>query len=200
MANFRLSARSSRLTQYFQKSAKPLSLVIVIAVGLASTGCKKVVVPNVAQQDLDQAKQTLTAAQLKPGTITGAQVPGAYVVDQTPGAGQQVSGNTAINLTVEAPVAVPDLTKNKVTDAVSALQLAGLQVTFIKQPTLKLFGGANVVAQSPPPNTSVHRNSIVTITVAAPPDWGSLATLVTKEPAYNKLDPQYRQVLDSFLK
>ena len=66
MANSRLSARSSKVTLHVCKPANHLWLLIaVLAAGLASSGCKKAVVPNVVQQDLDQAKQTLAAAQLK---------------------------------------------------------------------------------------------------------------------------------------
>jgi beta-lactam-binding protein with PASTA domain len=201
MGNSHLSARSSKVTLHIRKPAKHLCLLMVaLAAGLASSGCKKAVVPNVAQQDLDQAKQTLAAAQLKPGNITGPQVPGSYVVAQTLAAGQQVSANSTVDLTVEAPLAVPDFTKNKVTDAVSTLQIMGLQVAFNKQPTPKLFGGASVVAQAPVAATLVHRGSVVTLTVETPRDWSALVGLVAKEPAYAKLDPQYRQVLDNFLK
>jgi len=122
------------------------------------------------------------------------------VVAQTLAAGQQVSTNSTVDLTVDAPVVVPDLTKNKVTDAMTTLQLMGLQVAFVKQPTLKLFGGASVVAQVPVAATPVHRGSLITLTVATPPDLSVLGGLVTKEPAYAKLDPQYRQLLDNFLK
>jgi len=38
------------------------------------------------------------------------------------------------------------------------------------------------------------------LTVTAPPDVGVLLGLVTKEPAYQKLNPEYRNVLDAFLK
>lgn len=189
------------MSQYFGKSAKHLGLLIVMLVaGLATSGCKKAVVPNVVQQDLDQAKQTLANAQLKPGNITGTQGAGSYVVTQSVPAGQPVATNSAVDLTVEAPLQVPDLTNNKVTDAVTTLQIMGFQVAFIKQPTLKLFGGSKVTAQSPVAATIVHRGSLVTLTVATPPDLSALGGLVTKEPAYAKLDPQYRQVLDEFLK
>jgi len=175
-------------------------LLVAVTAGLVSTGCKKVAVPNVVDQDFDQAKQTLAAAKLKLGNINGIQGPGSYVLTQTPPAGQQVSANTPVDLTVAAPVPVPDLTNNKLTDAVSILQGTGLPVAFIRQPTLKLFGGAKVLAQTPVPATLVRRGTVVTITVASPPDLGALVGLVTKEPAYANLNPEYRQVLDQFLK
>ena len=181
--------------------AKHLLLFITaVTAVLISTGCKKVAVPSVAQLDLDQAKQILTSAGLKVGNITGTQGPGTYVLTQSINPGVQVKADTAVDLTVEAPVQVPDLTKNKITDAVSTLQISGLGVAFIKQPTLKLFGGAKVIAQTPLPTTLVHRGTVVTITVSSPPDLGALVGLVTKEPAYANLNPEYRNILDQFLK
>jgi len=176
-------------------------LLIAIFAGLCASGCKKpVAVPNVVQQDLEQAKQTLTAAQLKPGNILGGQGAGAYVVAQSPAASQQVSANSAVDLTVELPVTVPDMTKQNVTDAVSTLQNMGLKVMFIKDPTRKLFGAPKVTAQSPAAATLVRHDATITLTVQAPPDLTALVGLVTKEPAYEKLKPEYRNVLDAFLK
>lgn len=181
--------------------AKHLFLVLVaVAAGLTTAGCKKVAVPDVMQQDVDQAKQILATSGLKPGNITGAQGTGSYVVAQTPGPGQQVRANTQVDLTVELPVAVPDLTNSSLTDAVSTLQGAGLTVAFVKQRTMRLFGGPKVITQSPLPATMARRGATVTLTVAAPPDLGVLVGMVTKEPAYAKLNPEYRQTLDAFLK
>jgi beta-lactam-binding protein with PASTA domain len=196
-----LDCHSHDGSSFRAKRPKYLLLLSVAIAALAFIGCsKKVVVPNVLQQDLEQAKQTLASMKLKPGNINGPQAPGSYVVSQSPGSGLQVSANTQVDLTVESPVAVPNLTNNKVTDAISSLQANGLMVAFIKQPALNLFGGSKVLAQTPAVATMVHRGTVVTVTVAMPPDLGKLVGLVTKEPAYEKLDPQYRQVLDEFLK
>jgi len=54
--------------------ARQARLVVagVVALTLACAGCsKKVAVPNVVDQDVEQAKQALAAAGLKPGNITG---------------------------------------------------------------------------------------------------------------------------------
>src|SRR5579864_138576 len=46
--------------------------LVVVAVLLSLTGCaKKVLVPDVTQQDLDQAEKALTGLQLKVGTVSG---------------------------------------------------------------------------------------------------------------------------------
>jgi len=46
----------------------------------------------------------------------------------------------------------------------------------------------------------VHRGTTVTLNVSTPPDLGVLVGMVTKDPAYNKLNPEYRQYIDAFLK
>jgi serine/threonine-protein kinase len=182
-----------------------LLLAGLLAGALACAGCtKKIAVPNVVQQDVEQAKQTLAAAQLKPGNITGAPgntPPGSYVVSQTPPAGTQVPADSPVDLQIEAPITLADLTKSKVTDAVNTLQELGLKVMFLKQPTLNfLRRESKVVAQSPNANTQVRRGQVITLTVAIPPDLGALVGVVTNEPAYSKLNPEYRQYLDAFLK
>ena len=176
---------------------KYLSLLII---ALTISGCKKdVVVPPLAQLDLEQAKQALAAAGLKPGNINGTAGPGAYVTAQGLEAGKQVPRDSQVDLTVEIPQPLPDLTKMKVTDAVSMLQDMGMKVGFVKQPSLKLFGGSKVTAQSPAPTTPARRGQMVMITVAMPPDLGAFLGLVTKEPAYTKLNPEYKGILDQFL-
>ncbi len=168
-----------------------------LTAALAAAGCSKpTVVPNVVGQEIEQAKQSIAAAKLKPGNISGNQAAGAYVVSQNPNAYQQVSPNSPVDLQVETPMPVPDLTHIKVTDAVSTLQQMGLKVAFVKQPTLKLFGGSKVVAQSPAAPTPVRRDATVTLTVATPPDLGAFLGIITSEPAYQRLNPEYKNALD----
>lgn len=193
------SGATGRLASARRASTKSLLLVAMFA-GLCVVGCKKVAVPTLVNLDLDQAKQTLTAAGLKQGNISGGQGTGAYVVAQSLAPNQQVAPNSPVDLTVALPLAVPDLTNKNVTDAVSILQSMGLKVMFVKEPKTKLFGGPKVTAQSPVAATLVHPDALVTLTVQAPPNWTALVGLVTKEPAYEKLNPEYRQVLDTFLK
>jgi beta-lactam-binding protein with PASTA domain len=179
--------------------------VLLLAVA-GATGCaKKITVPSLATQDLETAKTMLASQKLKTGNIIGAPgvvPPGAYVVNQNPAPGQLVPANTPIDLTVEVPVTVPDFTNSSLPDAVNTLQSIGLKVMLVKQPSssLKLLSKPKVVQQYPPANSTVHHDMVVTLTVTAPPDVGALLGLVTKEPAYQKLNPEYRNVLDAFLK
>ncbi len=183
-------------------------LILVMALGaLTLTGCskkkeEKVLVPNLQQQDLDQAEKALAAAGLKPGNISGASgtiPPGAYVIAHTPAAGQQVAPNSAVDLVVELPISVPTLTGSKLTDAVSLLQGLGLKVGFVKKSSVNPFGTTKVDQQDPAANSPVHRGAVVTLTVSTPPDIGALLGLVSKEPAYQNLKPEYKNVLAAFL-
>jgi beta-lactam-binding protein with PASTA domain len=210
------TCRSSRATQGFTNAAhsagtEPVSalsrimrmFVLLIAVAGATACAKKVTVPSLAQQDLEQAKTILVTLKLKTGNVSGgpgAIPPGAYVVGQNPAPGQLVPANTPIDLTVETPVAVPNLVNSNLADAVNMLQGIGLKVMLVKQPSPKIFSKAKVVQQYPPANTMVHHDVVETLTVTAPPDVGVLLGLVTKEPAYQHLNPEYRNVLDQFLK
>src|SRR5580704_4759950 len=186
------------------QAKRALLFVAVAAACLSSTNCaKKVDVPDVTQQDLDQAEKTITAATLKVGTVSGissgGSTTGAYVSSQNPAAGQQVAANSTVDLVAVPPVLVPDLTKSNVTDAVSTLQGAGLQVAFVKQPTTNIFSRGGIKQQTPAPNTLVRHDAVVTLTVEAPPNVGGLLGMATKEPAYQKLNPKYRNVLDQLL-
>jgi hypothetical protein len=80
--------------------------VLVIGGGLLwwVLSSKKVAVPDVTKQSLDQAIGTLTSQQLKVGQITdetGAVATSGTVVSQSPAAGTQVSVNSTVNLVVK---------------------------------------------------------------------------------------------------
>jgi len=176
----------------------------LIAATLGTAACaKKVSVPSVVQMDLDQAKNLLAAVPLKTGMVSSAQgavIPGAYVVSQTPNAGEQVPMNTPINLTVELPISVPNLVDSSLADAVNTLQTVGLKVMLMKQPTMNIFGKTKVVQQNPLANSMVRHDTAVMLTVTAPPDLGAVLGAVSKDPAYQKLNPEYRNILNTFLK
>jgi beta-lactam-binding protein with PASTA domain len=176
------------------------SLTSVLILLLAVFGCaKKVTVPNVVDQQLDQARSTLTAASLKPIITGGSAAPGAYVVSQTPAPGQQVAANTSVTVAIASPVPVPQVTDTSLADALMRLQTVGLRVSLVKKPTANVFSGSRVVNQDIAPNTLVRHDTNVTLTVTAPPDVTALLNLMTKEPAYQQLNPEYRGIVDAFL-
>jgi len=197
-------------SKYFflkMKPQPPFLLLLLVVVALAFSGCKKqeeqkVAVPNLVGQDLDQAEKALGSVSLKPGNISGVQgapPPGTYVVSQTPAFGQQVASNTAVDLVVAAPILVPPVT-GEITEAVSALQNAGLKVAFQRHTTMNLLKKAKVERQDPAANTPVHQGTIVMLTVTTPSvDLGTILGLVSQEPAYQKLNPEYKNILDAFI-
>jgi beta-lactam-binding protein with PASTA domain len=168
-------------------------------------GCKKeakVVIPDVSHQEFAQAQQMLSAVPLKVGNITGVTgtpPPGTYVVSTSPAAGQAVAANSAIDLVVQVPVIVPAVTGVALTDAVSALQQVGLKVAFISKPTVNPFATSKVDQQTPAAQSPVQASSTVTLVVSTPPDIGGLISLVSKQPAYQNLKPEYKNVLDAFI-
>lgn len=187
-----------------QRAIRQVCVLALIAAVMAGSACtKKVSVPSVVQMDVDQAKNLLAAVPLKTGTVSSAQgsvIPGAYVISQIPPAGQQVPINTIVNLTVKLPIAVPNLVNSNLTDAVNTLQTIGLKVMLMKQPTMNIFGKTKVVQQNPPANTMVRDDAAVMLTVTAPPDLSAVLGAVSKDPVYQKLNPEYRDVLNTFLK
>ncbi len=172
-----------------------------IAVTWVEAGCaKKVIVPDVVKQDLDQAEKTLAAVPLKVGNVTGSQGTGAYVIQQGPAAGQQVEANSTVALTVDTPVPVPSLVGGNITDAVSTLQGLGLRVAFLTKRTMNPFAKSKVEVQDPTPGTLVHRDTMVRLTVLrSGGDPEALLSIVTSEPAYKNLNPKYKSFLNLFL-
>lgn len=175
------------------------AFVLIAGIWIAAGCAKKVMVPDVRNQDLDQAQKTLAAMRLKV-SINGPQVAGAYVTEQSLTPGQQVDANSAVALTVEQPSTVPPLVGGNITDAVSALQGLGLRVAFLSKHTLNPFTKSKVEAQDPPPGTLVHRDTMVRLTVISPGgDAEALLNAVTNEPGYKNLNPKYKSFLNLFL-
>lgn len=128
-----------------------------------------------------------------------ARARAAYVMTQSPAAGQQVAASSKTDLVVKMPVQVPTLAGSNVTDAVIMLRGLGLKVAFVNDRTINPFAKTKVESQDPPPNTLVHDDKVVTLRVASPGDIAGLLGLVSKEPAYQNLKPEYKKVLDAFL-
>ena len=179
-------------------------LVVAMLVGIAVlAGCsKKVQVPNTVGLTLEAAGQALASAQLKLGKATASQgsvLSGSKVVSQSVQAGQPVALNSAIDVVVEGAISVPKLVDTAAADALLAVQNAGLKAALKKQ-RFSLTHWGMVVAQDVPAGTEVAPGSLVTLTVATPPDVTMLGPLITKQPAYARLNQNQRDILDQLLK
>ena len=98
---------------------------------------------------------------------TSETVPFGQVISQDPRGGSKVARGTTVALVVSKGypmVAIPDVRKQSVTDAVSALTLAGLKYRIynIYSPQ----GTGVVIAESPKPGETVKKGSIVRINVS----------------------------------
>lgn len=199
-AHLKMSANS-----HARNIASCTSIALSVIILATLTACKKeakVFVPKLQGMELNQALQTLAGIPLKAGNITGvtgAPPPGTSVVDTNPPAGQEVKANSTVDLIVQPPIVVPTVTGLSITDAVSTLQAIGLRVGFVNKSSMNPFAKPKVQDQAPTAQSPVAVNSIVTLTVTTPPDVGGLLGLVAKEPAYQKLKPEYKNVLDAFI-
>ena len=178
------------------------AVALVIAMFICLTACtKKVQVPDVKGLTADKAGPTLTTAQLKVGKVTcqqGTVLPTAKILSQTPSAGESVAADTSVDLVVENSIAVPNLVNSGAADALLALQNAGLKAALNKQTQLLHWG--TVIQQDIAPATMVAPETIVTLTVATPPDMAMLQDLITKQPAYMKLSQKERDLMDQLFK
>jgi len=191
------------------EAARPrsLSLWVLAALAVAIWGvaacAKKVTVPNVKTQTLDDATKALTAANLKVGQVndsSGAAATAGKVLTESPDAGQTVSAGSAVNLGVATPVGVPNLVESNAVDALLTLQNLGLNGSATKQSTLNPLRAGKVLQQNPAANTSAYRGDTVSLVVASSPDLGALTGLLTQQPSYKNLSPEHRKMIDELLK
>jgi len=184
------------------RSAQRLDIVAIVALLICLAGCtKKVQVPDVKGLTADKAGQTLTTAQLKVGKITcqqGDVLPTAKILSQSPNAGESVAANTTVDLVVENSISVPKLVDSGAADALLALQNAGLKAALNKKTEFTHWG--SVIQQDIAPGTMVAPDTVVTLTVAIPPDVAMLQGLITQQPAYTKLSQQERDLIDQLFK
>ncbi|MCI0686644.1 MAG: PASTA domain-containing protein [Sporichthyaceae bacterium] len=129
-----------------------------------SKGADKVPVPNVLGQQLEAAKQALTAAGFSPNVVeevTDQQQWIGVVFFQDPASGELPRGSqVTIKVgTVPQQVTVPDLNGMRVIEARRALRDLGLEVSVVN------VGGKNahVINQMPSAGTQVPQGSEVTI-------------------------------------
>jgi serine/threonine-protein kinase len=134
-----------------------------------SSGRQRVAVPDVKNQNVDDARSTLEQlgfqverkdqedSEHDPGTVLGQSV----------AAGKMVPKGTKITLTVAkepAPVDVPNVVGQGQNAATNALKKAGFKVTVVPKDTQNLDEDKHVVAQDPS-SGQAKKGSTVTITV-----------------------------------
>jgi serine/threonine-protein kinase len=132
-----------------------------------SKGPERVAVPDVTGETEDNARSALEGAGLRVGKVTeeeSDQDPGT-VIDQTPAAGDNVTKNTAVDLTVAKAVTIPDVVDLKEQDAKTQLESAGFTVRVRDQTVTDPAQVGIVLDQSPAADEARRKGSRVTIVV-----------------------------------
>jgi serine/threonine-protein kinase len=136
-----------------------------------SSGPAPVTVPEVTGQSEAEAKASLRAAGLQPGTITHQEAPAAQagtVLSQSPAAGGSLPSGQSVDLVVaQAPkeIAVPRVVGRREELAEGELVGAGFKPRTQKRTVTKSEEAGIVLQQSPPGGTKAKPGSTVTITV-----------------------------------
>jgi eukaryotic-like serine/threonine-protein kinase len=144
----------------------------------ATTAVATTRVPDVVGAQSATAEAALRDAGLRANlhTVPSSQ-PGGTVVAQNPAAGAEVDEGSAVRLNVSAggtppappePATMPDVVGLAQTEAVRALQDAGLIAAVQLVPSQEPAG--DVVAQAREPGTSLERGDTVQINVSTGPD------------------------------
>lgn len=144
-------------------------LLIAVVVGLTRSDGSSPKVAGVVGQDVVPATATLKRAGFAVQTEEKPDPtrPAGVVVAQDPAAGTSLRKGATVRLSVSSngsKVAVPSLLKLNRADAVAAIAAAGLRANIDERNDAAPVGV--VFRQSPDPDTSVDRDSTVTLTVS----------------------------------
>jgi hypothetical protein len=152
-------------------------LVLGVLVGVSrGRGPARRAVPGVVDRDVAAATLALRTAGFVVETETKPEEarPGGIVVAQDPAGGASVKKGATVRLSVSGntgKLAVPSVVNLNRTDAVAAIEAAGLVANVVEQRNDGTPAGT-VFVQSPDPTTAVDKGATVTITVStgtAPP-------------------------------
>jgi serine/threonine-protein kinase len=103
--------------------------------------------------------------------VQDTQHPQNTVINTSPAAGRQVSGDTEVTLQVSsgpAPITEPDVVGVDVASATSQLQAAGFTVAAPTMAVSPYVAPGQVASTDPPPGTLAHKGDTVKIVVSAP--------------------------------
>jgi serine/threonine-protein kinase len=135
---------------------------------ILSKGKPPVVVPDVRNQPLEQAKQRLRQAGFQPGDQLqqdSTTVPLGYVITTRPPAGKKQSPDDPVTIVVSSGMKMPDLTNLGPDQAAQKLAMLGLNVQWQQQDPVGGQQPNTVVGQNPPAGQPVNRGDNVQVTV-----------------------------------
>ncbi|MEU0413267.1 Stk1 family PASTA domain-containing Ser/Thr kinase [Streptomyces griseorubiginosus] len=140
-----------------------------------SKGPQTVKVPDVDGYELARARARLKTEGLQPGMVTrefSEDVPKGFVISADPAGGTTLRAGSAIALTVSkgAPVDVPDVTGEDLSDARSDLEEAGLKVKIAPTRVNSEYDAGQVARQSPDADSQAADGDTITLTISKGPE------------------------------
>jgi eukaryotic-like serine/threonine-protein kinase len=132
-----------------------------------SRGPEQVTVPEVTGESEDNARSALEGVGLRVGEVTeeeSGEEPGT-VIEQAPAAGDQVDRNSAVDLVIAAPIAVPDVVDLTEEEARAELEDAGFEVRVVEEDVTDPEQDGIVLEQNPAADEERRQGSRVTIVV-----------------------------------
>lgn len=142
----------------------------LVGVALGGCGSSSVKVPNVKRLTLAEARKSLAESGLKvrvANELLDDRIPKGHVISQRPRAGESVSSDTIVQLSISAGssgITVPSVLGKDVQQATIELNELGLQVRLSRVTSAEPSG--TVINQSPGAGATVPSDSNVDLTVA----------------------------------
>jgi serine/threonine-protein kinase len=146
------------------------AVLVLVGINLSNNEADQVVVPQVINLPIDEAREILTAEGLDVREVAEVNdnVAEGVVFDQDPSGGSRVAVGSEVTLTVSAGVGdaqVPDVVGRREAEAVRLLSNAGFTSTTREEPNDDVAEG-RVISQDPPAGASTKKGSEVTIVVS----------------------------------
>lgn len=140
-----------------------------------SKGPEMVEIPELYAVPLDEAKDKLRDAGLKPGVTQEAfseELPAGRVISTKPADGEKIKAGRAVEMVVSrgAPIEVPDVIGDDQSDAAEELREEGLTVEVAPETVYSEEDAGTVAETSPEPGAELGEGDKVTLTISKGPE------------------------------
>ncbi|WP_225797721.1 Stk1 family PASTA domain-containing Ser/Thr kinase [Streptomyces aculeolatus] len=140
-----------------------------------SKGPEMVEIPELYAVPLDEAKDKLRDAGLKPGVTQEAfseELPVGRVISTKPADGEKIKAGRAVEMVVSrgAPIEVPDVVGDDQSDAAEELREEGLTVEVAPETVYSEEDAGTVAETSPEPGAELGEGDKVTLTISKGPE------------------------------
>ncbi|WP_344293378.1 Stk1 family PASTA domain-containing Ser/Thr kinase [Streptomyces synnematoformans] len=140
-----------------------------------SKGPEMVEIPELYAVPLDEARERLRDAGLKPGVTQEAfseELPVGRVISTDPEDGEKIKAGRAVSLVVSRgePIEVPDVVGDEQSEAAAELRAEGLTVEVAEETVHSEEDAGTVAETSPEPGAELGRGDTVTLTISKGPE------------------------------